>query len=378
MKKLRFFKSRTTFLLWLGLLFIVAIGLTATIYLFSYTLGGHQGGLCTLSSSWHCETATHSEWSSLLGIPLSGWGLGFYASSLLLLATLPRFTYRVKKKGYTFLLLLFFLACCASFPLGYINLFVLQASCPICSLLHILNVFLFATALLFTLKELNALSHILHLLPSSFFSLSGALFLLPFLLILTFSWFQYRQHSRTPVKSQVISSQDLMNAPIRGISSAPINIVVFSDFQCTFCKHLAWNLDTVWRSYPGQISIRFLHFPLASHEHARLASSAACCAQEQGHFWCMHDALYKTLGAAPLSQELFVTIARNLELNTDNFDSCINSHQTQNHIEEDMALGRKYGVGGTPTFFVNGKKVEGYIDLPPLQEMIKQELKQQR
>src|SRR4051794_31153537 len=82
-------------------------------------------------------------------------------------------------------------------------------------------------------------------------------------------------------------------SPSRGLAAAPVTIVVFSDFECSYCAKGERTLREVEAAYPGKVRLVFKNAPLPMHTHARLAAKAALAAGEQGKFWEYHDALFE-------------------------------------------------------------------------------------
>ncbi len=159
--------------------------------------------------------------------------------------------------------------------------------------------------------------------------------------------------------------------PIIGDPSAPITIIEFSDFQCPFCARFhTQTLPSIMDEYikEGKVKLVFKDFPIQSiHPNALPASVAAECANEQGKFKEMHDALFEKQNewnrietADALS--LFSQYAANMQLDQDTFDSCLTSGKYIEEISEDLDDGRKYGVTGTPGFFVGNEQI-GFVEL---------------
>ena len=161
--------------------------------------------------------------------------------------------------------------------------------------------------------------------------------------------------------------------PSRGPADAPVTIVAYSDFQCPFCGRAVGTLEEVWAHYPGKLRLVFRHFPLPFHDRARPAASAAVCAQEQGQFWAMHDALFghqRALGDA----DILGYAAAIPGLDVDAFKACLASPRPAAAIDADVAAGEALGVNGTPAFFINGVELSGAQPLPRWEALIDEEL----
>lgn len=144
------------------------------------------------------------------------------------------------------------------------------------------------------------------------------------------------------------------DSAVRGPKSAPVTIVMFSDFQCPFCAQSAPVVEQVLAAYPNDVNFVMKQFPLRQiHPNADPAARAAIAAGKQGKFWEMHDELYKN--SRNLTPETIKGIAEKLGLDMKKFEADQSSDEVKKQVEEEMALGAKSDVRGTPSFFVNGK-----------------------
>lgn len=165
------------------------------------------------------------------------------------------------------------------------------------------------------------------------------------------------------------------DAPWAGGSDAKVTIVEFSDFQCPFCKKGADRMDEVKKKYGKKVKVVFKNFPLPFHTHAKGAAQASLCANEQGNkfFWKLHDMMFND--QAGLASDALKAKAKKSGLNTDKFMDCLTSQKYLSKVEADMKAGRDLGVKSTPTFFVNGKLINGAHPLETFAELIDEELK---
>jgi protein-disulfide isomerase len=162
-------------------------------------------------------------------------------------------------------------------------------------------------------------------------------------------------------------------APFKGPAKAPVTIVEFSDFHCPFCRRVIPTLTQLESKYGGKIKLVFRDFPIESlHPGATKAHEAARCANEQGKFWVYHDKLFT---APPKSSpETFKELAKEIGLNLNAFETCLNSGKYQTAIKEDIAEGNRVGVSGTPAFFINGRLISGAQPLEAFARIIDDEL----
>lgn len=162
---------------------------------------------------------------------------------------------------------------------------------------------------------------------------------------------------------------------------AKVTIVEFGDYQCPACAVAEPAVKEVILKYTPrkseQVNFVFRNFPLTQHKHSLIAAEAAEAAGEQGKFWEMHDKLYESQSAWAESNnplELFVSYAKALELNTDKFKQAIESNKFANKIQQDQSDGNTLGVNSTPTFFMNGKRLEGVPSFENFKSKIDAEL----
>jgi len=144
---------------------------------------------------------------------------------------------------------------------------------------------------------------------------------------------------------------------VKGDPKAPVTIVEFSDFECPFCGRVGPTIKQVEDAYKGKVKITFKHQPLPFHSSAMLAAQAAEAAKEQGKFWEMHDKMFANQKA--LSRDNLIGYAKEIGLDTSKFEKALDSDKVKQQIAADQAEASKAGANGTPTFFINGKRVVG-------------------
>jgi protein-disulfide isomerase len=152
-----------------------------------------------------------------------------------------------------------------------------------------------------------------------------------------------------------------------------VTIVEFSDFQCPFCSRLLPTMEQVKQKYGDKVRIVFRQYPLPMHPNAQKAAEASLCANEQGKFWEMHDAMFKN------QQELAVdnlkSKAAALGLKAETFNQCLDSGKYAAQIQGDIKAGSAVGVSGTPAMFINGRFISGAVPLEQITSVIDDELK---
>jgi protein-disulfide isomerase len=148
---------------------------------------------------------------------------------------------------------------------------------------------------------------------------------------------------------------------VRGNPNAPVTLEEFGDFQCPPCGSFAAFGEELLKEYDSRVRIIFRSFPLSGHEHAREASLAAEAAGLQGHFWEMHDVLYREQAAwskAPNARELFESYAVTIGLNVDQFKKDMDGEQTKARVDSDKARAESLGIKVTPSLYINGQPVD--------------------
>ena len=159
---------------------------------------------------------------------------------------------------------------------------------------------------------------------------------------------------RPPVDPNKVYEIPLANSAVRGPKNAPVTITMFSDFQCPFCGQAQPVVEQVLAAYPNDVNFVMKQFPLRQiHPNADAAARAAIAAERQGKFWEMHDELYKN--QRNLTPETINGIAEKIGLDMKKFAADQTSDDVKKQIDEELALGQKSDVRGTPSFFVNGK-----------------------
>ena len=151
------------------------------------------------------------------------------------------------------------------------------------------------------------------------------------------------------------------NENIKGDKNAPVSLIEYSDFQCPACGSYYPILKKVSEDLGAQVKFAYRHFPLSQHKNAKLAATVAEAAGKQGKFWDMHDLIFQN--QSDWSEEknaavIFAKYAQDLQLDLAKFQTDIASEEIKAKIENDYKSGVKAGVNSTPSFFLNGKKLD--------------------
>ncbi len=146
-------------------------------------------------------------------------------------------------------------------------------------------------------------------------------------------------------------------APIRGNPNASVTIVEYSDFQCPFCARAQPILEAVLEKYPDDVRLVYKHFPLSFHKAARPTAIASLAAMEQGKFWEMHDVLFEAVSDLDAAKIQEYAETAGLDMERFNRDMEANKAAYDGLVTTDYRNGTEVDVRGTPTLYVNGKKV---------------------
>jgi protein-disulfide isomerase len=162
------------------------------------------------------------------------------------------------------------------------------------------------------------------------------------------------------------------DAPAFGPPDAKVTIVEFSDFQCPFCSRAASVTQQVKEKYGDQVRFIFRQFPLSFHANARTAAEASLAAHAQGKFWEFHDKLFQNQQA--LDAPSLERYAKEVGLQTVTFKQALEDKRFALRVEADLKLGQEVSVQGTPTMFLNGKRIDKPTDFAAVSKMIDQAL----
>jgi len=167
--------------------------------------------------------------------------------------------------------------------------------------------------------------------------------------------------------------------PVQGNKDAKVTIVEFADYQCPFCEKLYTDtISQIIKQYvdTGKAKFAYRDYAFLGQE-STWASEATACANDQGKYWEFHDYLFTHQGSensGALSKDNLKGFAATLGLNTDKFNSCLDTDKYAKQVADDLAAGQKGGVQGTPAVFVDGKVVVGAEPFSTFQKLIDQEL----
>ena len=160
--------------------------------------------------------------------------------------------------------------------------------------------------------------------------------------------------------TRMAAADDIRSANAMGPSNAPVLIEFFSDLQCPQCARYEPMVKAVRAEFGDKTRMVLRHFPLTAHEHALPASWAAEAAANQGKFWEMAEALYKTQwmwARAPAPRAIFMDQAKQLGLDLDKFQKDMDSAAVHDRITADQEHAQSVGVKTAPSVVINGYNV---------------------
>lgn len=184
--------------------------------------------------------------------------------------------------------------------------------------------------------------------------------------------------SPTPAPGQKVDVS-VGHFPVLGNKNAKVTVVEFGDFQCPFCGRFYTDVEkNLIKDYvnTGKVRFAFRSFAFLGQE-SNWASEAAECASEQGKFWEYHNYLYENQSGenqGAFSKDNLKSFASTVGLNTSQFNTCLDSGKYAKNVTDDTDAGKKAGVSGTPTTFVNGQSVVGAQPYSSFKTLIDAEL----
>jgi len=193
-------------------------------------------------------------------------------------------------------------------------------------------------------------------------------------------WLLSTSAQAQPIKRDEILAQLANDGPKRGSDKAPITLIEFSDFRCSFCRKF-WQttLPLLDKKYISSGKARFIyrHFAVLG-KPSELAAQAAECAGEQGKFWEYHDKLFAVAGS-PLAftDGKLKGYATELGLKSQAFNQCLDSGRHLKKVEGETAVAALLGARGTSAFFLNGQLIVGAQPFEVFESLIEEALKKE-
>jgi protein-disulfide isomerase/uncharacterized membrane protein len=370
-------------------------GAAASLYLASQHTrlkSGIQEGpsFCSLGSGFDCDTVSSSQYSEIGGISLGfiGWAaFSFFIVLTVIFGPGHKAHARVRR----LLAWVVAIALAADVALLGVQLLIIKNVCLVCLFTYLANIGIF-TGLLWQTCVDNQI-HWKESLRILFFQKRGARFggsslAVSFILmggLLAGGWVAVEQAKKTetgaespavstdlPTFKEVWQTTPRKDVPIRasdatkGSPKAKVQIVVFSDFECPHCKRAAFALGNAIEAMGDRVRMAYKHFPLSSecnpeldrpmHPNACMLAHLSYCANKKGNFWPFHDKVYFEFSEADIRAPA-AEVKEKLKsfLSKEEIDRCLEDPATLANTREDIQLGQKLQLKGTPAIFINGK-----------------------
>ncbi len=362
-----------------------------------------EPSFCNISAEFNCDLVTASPWATLFGFPLAAYAVAFYLI-IFLYALYSQDSKSVTRHAFTGTI--FFLATLASLMslfLFYVSEFRIGTLCLICMGMYLVNFALFVSA--WIAKEEGAVEAFLRgvtgILSIPMLAYGGdsqavhtrvgvlvaflvmfASYMLPNHILQRLLVAEYSKPKQTieDLYNAWLSAKEdkieiVLSGPsqdyVKGEEAAKYKIVEFFDFECPACRAVSPYLDRIFEKYPGKIQVVYKNYPLdkscnpsldrAFHEFACSAAFIARCAGEQGKYLEVAEYL---LTMPELEKEDKSEVQSSLDqvaikfsLDQSAFKECLAAERTKNKILEDVSIANALGLEGTPSFWINGRRI---------------------
>lgn len=196
------------------------------------------------------------------------------------------------------------------------------------------------------------------------------------------SWFLISLVNNSPSPSTptqianlpAVSIQDF----VKGEESARVTLIEYADFQCPACASYFPLVKMLYSDFSKDLKVVYRFFPLTTiHKNAMLAAQASYAAGKQNKFWEMHDKLYENQNSwANLSdpKDIFFQYAKDLRLDLPKFKTDATASSTENFIKEATRNAMSIGVNSTPTFILNGTRIQNPAGYNEFKKIIQDEI----
>ena len=177
----------------------------------------------------------------------------------------------------------------------------------------------------------------------------------------------------TPVDNTPLAGEVTEDDWIKGNPNANVVLVEYSDFQCPACGLYYPIVKQLVTEYEKEIAFVYRHFPLSQHQNARPAAYATEAAGQQSKFWEMHNMIFDNQNSwseASNAADIFRGYAQNLELDLAKYDAAVNSQEVKNKVDAHYTGGIQSSVTYTPTFYLNGQKIQNPQNLEEFRTLI--------
>ncbi len=385
--------------------------------------GFEQESFCAISESVNCDIVNGSSYSEMFGIPVAWFGVIFYAI-VVIFALLSFLSKKPQVTAMGFVYIMSMGSLIYSAYLAYIAFIVLEVVCIACISMYIANIFIFIfTSTGMGLSLRRAMCFIGCFIQTIFFKKSyqfdkmglvmqkdqtgifenkamphiavmAGCVIVGMVIILNILPQQTHAYSSDDMESLLVYhyKKSLYQVDVDkswamwGNPDAKVTLVEYSEYKCPYCKYAAFKLKPFLQEFKNDIRFVFINFPLDKtcnpdlkqqiHAGACKAAKSGICAQAQGKFWQMHDALFRN--QRRLNNSFYKSTIKKLGLDADVFNECLMSDQTKVRLDSELASAKKAMVHGTPSIFLNGRKIGRWQNIDYMRELIREEIKRQK
>ncbi len=350
--------------MWLSVGAISALAAAISLYLTyaHYKLRADAGwqSLCDVSAQFSCGAVAASEYSSLAGIPIAWFGTVFYAALgwLALRArrgdelVLPRSPALALAAAGT-------LATALSLILALVSALVVNSFCPMCVVLYGCNATLLVLGVVALRREPQRLQDLLRAERRALRRNGPAAAMMAFLALVALVALPFVLSMRPPLRG--------LCEYLAGRGGEKADLVIYTDYQCPFCKRADLTLES-FRTRPG-VTVSVRNYPLdrecnpalkrTIHPGACLQASAVLCAEPQGRERTFGRRVFET---SAKDFESLLRVAKDLGMDARAFEACLGAPETAKRLAADIEAAEKAGVNATPTLFVDGRRYQGSLD----------------
>jgi len=357
-----------------------------------HTLSGEAGFvdmICGGGAGTGCDAVNRSDYSSLAGIPVAAAGMLFYLCVASLVIAALRLDHHPRRAVLRLVAWGVWASLAVDLALLAVQIFLVGELCWLCMSTYAAGIVLLL--LLMGKKGDRPEGGVLAALKPGVLGRKGLVPPVAGLLLacvvavaaeVTLS-IVFAPPTVEELEAQAVAQFNLLNpvpmalvgVPSKGNPSAPIQIVIFSDFLCPYCQQVALYFKKHLPEWEDRISLKFLNYPLdrlcnpfdkkGTHPGACWAALGGLCAQEQGLFWEFHDRIFEAPPVNPSGQRI-MEIAHEIGVDTTRMKTCLTSTDMRRKVKLQIEQAVSYGVNGTPRVFINGKLIPKLAALPAI------------
>ncbi len=367
--------------LWVWILGFVSLGVLDSLWILALHFSHEKlAPACGISQRINCDVLQVGEYSEWVGIPVAFYSLLFYGFGGILAIWGSR---QSKSKQFRPLLYLWFMAwlsVASTIYMAIVSVGILNTICVYCSVLYVVSIgFLISVGK--AKKQLNqpwwnlVVYDVKNAHKNRWFWSTFIVVLI--LLIATHMGIKKWAFDR-PSMSKEVHAISTIEQRTLGDPSSPVNITLFSDFQCPFCKTASEILASLEQELKGKVKITYKFYPLdhscnrimqrPMHREACLAGRAAYCAGKQNRFWLYHDLIYANQRS--LSEEKMYAFVDELNMDREKFEACLRSRESLIAVQDDIEEAILLDLRGTPSVFIDGRKYQGPWTVSALKDAV--------